>query len=291
MKDGFTDEERANAYKLLMQTYLFSEQIEEADKVMIEFLAEFPAYAIASNDPKEFINLYNTYRTEPIFKIEVLLGARFCFPYVKENNDVSDITLNQPEYKSKFGFATEVNYIGTINEHFSFSAGASFTYLDLEYTNTPNDRVTISGNLSNMYVGLPLGVRYNYSMGIIDLFAKAGIEPVYLLQSKANLERDEPNYGDPIPYSVDYMKEHKKMDVRPFLGIGLEFNLGRDQLIISAGYKASSFYQLKKNEIFPDLSPGNPIERVEYIEDNMLLNQATVSVSYIRPIYKPKKIN
>jgi hypothetical protein len=293
MKDGFTKEEKANAYKLLMQTYLFSEQIEEADKVMIEFLTDFPSYIIEGNDPKEFINLYNTYRTEPIFKIEATVGLSFCVPLISQYRGVTNIEKSKPTYQPKIGFAAEVNYIGAITTGFSYSAGASFTYLSMEYTNIPFDYTTVSGNISNMYVGLPLAMRYNHTLGIIDLFAKAGLEPVYHVYSSVNLTREDELLGvgaEPIPGTPKFTKSHKILDLRPFVGLGIELNLGRDQLIITAGYKSSIFSQLKDEELYSKMAVGNPSDRLLYLEDDMYLNQATFSLSYIRPIYKPKKI-
>jgi len=286
-KNGFTKEEKANAYKLLIQTYLFSEEILKADEVMIQFLSEFPSYKLADNDPKEFINLYNTYRTTPIFKLEVLAGLSFCMPLVVQYFGTYPLPATHPVYKSKTGYSFEINYINTLLKNFNYSIGASFTLSNLGYTNEPFDYTLVTASLNNMYLGLPLALRYNYTLKGLNLFAKAGIEPVLLLKSSADLTRADNISNEPIIGTEDLISFHNKTDLRPFLSVGIKINVGSDQLMLSAGYKFSTKIQFNALE----RNSNNPLEeKYRFTEDDLLLNQSIVSLSYIRPIYKPKKI-
>ncbi len=288
MKNGFTKEEKANAYKLLIQTYLFSEEIAKADEVMIQFLSEFPSYVLATNDPKEFINLYGTYRTEPIFKLEVLAGLSFCMPLIVQYYGISDLKTKLPVYQSKTGFAFEVNYINNLLQDFNYSVGVSFTLSNLGYTNNPYDYSTVTAAYSNMYLGLPLALRYNYTYGKFILFTKAGIEPVYLIKSSVDLDRTDKIIGrEPITGIENLTDSHKRMDLRPFLSVGTKLPVGRDQIMISAGYKFSAMSQLDPLKRYSNLAIA---DKYFFVEDDMLLNQTFISVSYIRPIYKPRKI-
>ncbi|MEX0981202.1 MAG: hypothetical protein WD577_09405 [Bacteroidales bacterium] len=288
MKSGFTNEEKANAYKLLIQTYLFSEKIQEADEVMMQFLSEFPSYSIAVNDPKEFISLYNTYRTTPIFKLEVLGGLRLGFPFVSEDFSASPGNSDIPEYFMGAGFGLEANYINIITGNFSYSAGLSFTYLSTGYWDEPYYYSTIEATFWNMYTGIPLSIRYDYDFRGLNLFAIAGIEPVYLVNSRMDFTRTDNIIGrEPITGVENLTFYHRKMDVRPFFGAGIYVNLGRDQLTASINYKFSTINQIDENNY---LSNWTLNEKYLAIEDELFINQLSFSISYIRPIYNPKKI-
>ncbi|HEY8402508.1 MAG TPA: hypothetical protein VIK89_14670, partial [Cytophagaceae bacterium] len=71
IENGFTKEEKTSAYYLLTLTYLYFNEREKAEKAMLEFLKLNPEYEI-KNDPAEFVNLYNSFRTTPAF----LIGGR-----------------------------------------------------------------------------------------------------------------------------------------------------------------------------------------------------------------------
>lgn len=289
MKSGFTNEEKTNAYKLLIQTYLFSENQEKADEVMLQFLNEFPSYNIANNDPKEFINLYSTYRTNPIFKIEFKIGVNFCMPSFIEPYGVGDIENVKPTYKTKLGGNVELNYINKLYKNIDYSIGASFTLANYSYTNYPNSYSTVTGDFNNIFIGIPIAVRYNYKIKGINVFAKAGVEPTYLLKSTVALTRTDNIIGrqEPFTGTENLIEFHNKVDIRPLFAIGVAFNIKGNLLNVSAGYKYGSISQMNKKMRY-----ANPTLQTKYffVEDILRLNQAHISVSFIRPIYKPKKI-
>jgi len=289
MKSGFTDEEKTNAYKLLIQTYLFSEKQDKADEVMLKFLNEFPSYSIAVNDPKEFVNLHRTYRTNPIFKIEFKGGFNFCMPTFIEPFGTGNINKISPAYKTKLGGAFELNYLNKLYKNFDYSIGASFTLSNFSYTNKPNDYSTVTGNFKNIYIGFPIAVRYNYILKGINLFARVGLEPVYLIKSTIDLTRIDNIIGrpDPITGSENLISSHNKFDIRPLLAIGAAFKVRRNLINVSAGFKISTMTQLNRSKLY-----SNPALQTKYFfaEDNLLLNQSHISISFIRSIYKPKKI-
>jgi hypothetical protein len=181
LKSGFTKEEKATAYKLLIQTYLFSDKTNEADQVMLLFLKDFPEYAIAPNDHKEFITLYRSYRTEPIMKIESSIGTNFSLITVREFYGPEDLNTTSPKYSSNIGVNAEFNYIDKLFGDFDGSFGLSINYLRIGYSNTPFEHTTVLATYANLYIGMPLAMRYNIDLMGLNMFAKAGFEPAYLL--------------------------------------------------------------------------------------------------------------
>ena len=289
MKKGFTDEEKTNAYKLLIQTYLFSENQAKADEVMLQFLNEFPNYAIANNDPKEFVNIYSTYRTKPIFKIELKMGFNFCMPNFVEPFGTGNINTIKPTYKTKLGGTFELNYLNKLYKNFDYSIGASFTLSNFTYSNKPNDYSTVTGTFKNSYIGLPIAVRYNYNFKGINLFAKVGVEPTYLLASTADLSRADNIIGrqEPFTGTENLIGSQNRLDIRPLLAIGASFKFWGGWLNTSVGFKFSTMAQLNKQKAYTNSVLQN---KYFFAEDVLLMNQSHFSVSYIIPIYKPKKI-
>jgi hypothetical protein len=59
--NGLTGELRKEAYKLVINSYLFDYKLEEADTLMYNFVHEFPDYMAENSDPQEFVSLLNSH--------------------------------------------------------------------------------------------------------------------------------------------------------------------------------------------------------------------------------------
>src|SRR6185503_8750501 len=75
---GFTKEEKKETYRLLTLAYIYLEEPEKADQMMLELLKTDHFFEInPALDPAEFIALYKKHRTTPLFRV----GAKFLVNY------------------------------------------------------------------------------------------------------------------------------------------------------------------------------------------------------------------
>jgi len=58
---GLTGELLKEAYKLVINSYLFDFKLEEADTLMYDFVHEFPDYMAENSDPQEFVSLLDSH--------------------------------------------------------------------------------------------------------------------------------------------------------------------------------------------------------------------------------------
>ena len=85
ISNGFNDEERTEAYRLLILSYIYLDETDKADKTMLDLLHDNPGFKISNEaDPTELINLYSTFRTEPIFFWGGKVGANTTFVNVQK---------------------------------------------------------------------------------------------------------------------------------------------------------------------------------------------------------------
>lgn len=287
LNSGFTKEEKVNAYKLLIQTHLFNDDRKTADEVMYAFLKDFPEYVITSTDPKEFVNLYRTYHTDPILKIEASVGANYSIPAVKEFYGLEDLNTSYPEYSSNFGLNVEVNYLGNLFGDFDGSFGVSFQLSRVGYWNEIYDFTSVSATYNDLYIGIPLALKYNRKLMGLDFFAKGGFEPIYLVSSKINFTRELSVGQDPITGTEDVTKYQRRFDIRPLLSVGMLYKIGNAQLMLTAGVKFGTIMPTNRGNRYDyqDL-----YEKYYFIADDYFVHQSFVSLSYIFRIYNPKKI-
>ena len=75
--DGFNKEERLQAYKLIILTFLTDDNMRKADSAMFDFLQRYPEYELTVADPAEFNYLFGSYKTLPLYSLGVTLGTSF----------------------------------------------------------------------------------------------------------------------------------------------------------------------------------------------------------------------
>ena len=288
LKRGFTDEEKLSAYKLLIQTYIFSDMPEKADEVMLRFLREFPKYSISEVDSREFVNLYGTYRTTPILKIETRLGLNFSLPWVKEYFGVEDLNNAQVFYSTSIGGHGEINYIDELFGDFDGSFGLSAAWSRVGYWNEMYDHTSLAATFNNIMVGVPLALRYNMDVKGANFFVKAGVEPSYLLLSSLNFTRELATGGDPYAGTENATAYFRRFDIRPILSVGWDFQLGDHQLLVTAGMRFATIVPATNSNRYQN---DEFFRKYYFIPDDVLVHQAFVNISYVFSIFNPKKLH
>src|SRR5512147_1823031 len=86
LRSGFKKEEELTAYKLLIQTFLLKDKLEQADSTMFEFLRKNPEYQLSPTDHSSFVYLYNKFRVKPVIQVSVHAGLNKPFLTFVEPN-------------------------------------------------------------------------------------------------------------------------------------------------------------------------------------------------------------
>jgi hypothetical protein len=287
LENGFSKEEKMNAYKLLIQTYLYSDATAMADETMVAFLRDFPEYKIANNDPKEFILLHKSYRTEPIMNIEFSAGGSLSLPQVNEFYGVESLNQETAAYDPLIGVNIGVNYNDKLYKEFDICLGLSLNYLRYGYSNATFVYTETWATFSDIRIGIPISSRYNFKFLGIKNYAFAGVEPTYLISTSVDFTRTLPGGSDPYTGTLNFMDMRNKIDVYPFFGIGSFFRIGTLNFRADARVKFATINHTNNTLRY---SKPEIIDKYYYIDDNILVHQVSLSVSYIFSIYKPKKL-
>jgi hypothetical protein len=102
---GFTKQQRVDAYRYLTLAYIYLEEPKKADSTMLLLLNTDHYFEINANvDPAEFVALYNTFRTKPVFSIGIKGGLNNTSPIVTKNYYEGNAAAGQGKYGSKIGF-------------------------------------------------------------------------------------------------------------------------------------------------------------------------------------------
>jgi len=143
---GFKKEEELAAYKLLIQTYLLNDMLEQADSAMLSFLKSNPEYKTSPTDHSSFVYLYNTYNVKPVVMMSFRLGTSLPFLTSVREHPVSGETSSS-KYSSDAAnlfFSFEAKYRFTER----IEAGIGLGYSQLKFSNKV---ITYSGGDDILY--------------------------------------------------------------------------------------------------------------------------------------------
>lgn len=302
LKRGFTSEEKLQAYKLIILSYLFDDDYLNADNMMLEFLRDFPAYEPVATDPMEFIAMMETYDTRPILQFGGRFGSSVSFPSVIENLGSNNNAVHIGRYTpGRAGFQGAAKVEKMIGYHLFVSAEVAFVNAPYEYyLEDKADDPEISAEITDFSIirysetqnSLHLPLCMSYTPGEKDFkpYVTVGISPGILLSAKAEGGRSykntgEINYNEITVADVGLMEIRKVFNMWLFASAGFKVDAGPGELFFDFRYSYNLFNQV------PDDAPLylDQLSPLLYVPDQIRLNSMTFSVGYLFPLYHPKK--
>jgi hypothetical protein len=295
LENGFTKEEKITAYKLITLTNLYFNEKTKAEESMLQFLRLNPEYEINTEDTKytpiEFINLYNSFRTRPIFLFGGIAGINFHDVDVVRNFSVDNTNEKRGEYKSKFGFKVGLAMEITRWKKYSVYTELVFSRRSYSFSDNLLGYAQTSLTENQMNLELPLMLRRNFGKNkkYVPYF---NIGPTfhYLFSSKGEIIRKDEIGGisrEVNGPAIDLMPQRHKLNYSLSIGGGLKM-----KNIISNGYIV---LDLRYNHGLRNIA--NPLTRNDnstltydymYIDPDFRMNTFQFSIAYIMPKYKPK---
>lgn len=304
LEKGFTKEEKLQAYKLIILSFIYDDNIAEADATMLRFLNDFPDYIPVATDPREFTALMESYDTDPVLMIGGSLGANFSFPLVM-GSPVG--TYNYRVVQGRYvpggaGFHGAFRVERNISHRLDLQAELAYVlsrydfYLDYE-----PEIVTFTGEITDFSIidyyetvnmlKVPVTVRYRFSERTIQPYGIIGASPSILLTATGEGHRAYNNTGDirydPVVVAGENILSMRRMvNIWGHLGAGLTLALGPGDFFLEAIYSVNVLNQER-----PGSSRFNDKLVFEsfYVSDNLLINTLSISAGYMFPIYHPKK--
>ncbi len=289
--NGFTDQEKVEAYKLLTLAYIYLEEPAKADDALLNLLRTDSYFELnTSTDPAEFIALYKTFRTWPIYRVGAKVGINASRPNVISS--VSALDGSSAEYSTNLNFQSGLSFEIPIRKNFVLNPELYFQVRSFDYTNQVNLSSDIKnvteGTESGTWLSLPVSIQYLLKENRFNPYVALGVCADYLLGSEITLNRTREN-STSIQQQTFTLSPQRNA-----------FNLS---LVASAGSKirAGGGYITTELRFYYGLTPVNDESTAFTIDNNVLfdygyadnyykLNSLTLTVGYIYNIFNPKKL-
>ncbi len=230
LEEGFTKEEKIDAYRLLTLTYLNINQNEKAKESLIKLLNIKTDYrALPNIDPPELYSLYRKIDTDPKYFIGAIVGGNFnTIQITEEFTNESVPGAHDLKYNSKISYQVGGQFILPLLKNFWLKGEA--IYQVQRYGFELNNIIAEDGVYTNYtYNSNNNGINLNLSARSIlnNYYWKPFVE--YGISGRYNINHDFRQYKSINSKSTDedvIVPDFKMNEFRKQFNVGIHVNLG-----------------------------------------------------------------
>lgn len=293
--------EKVEAYKILCLSYIYLEEAKEADEAMLNILRSDPYFQInEAVDPAEFVALYRTFRTLPVWRVGAKLGVDASRPNVSEAataGELAEGSTYAPLIGILFGVSVDKPFNTRLTLHGEilynqkrFKLNQVFNRQEDVITGEPLQNETEAIE-QQTWLSVPITIEYKPFKGKsafnekLNPYVAAGVAIDYLLAAKITGEqlRDQQTAIQEKTYDI----ERNPLNVSLMGAIGGKLRVGGGYIVGEVRYlygilevnsKESAY---ENQEITWELNYADPVFKVSSLQ---------VSAGYIQNIFNPKKL-
>ncbi len=296
LDNGFSKEQKVRAYLLLTQSYLVLNDPIAAENSYLLLLKADPEYvANPTRDPIDVYYLSKKFITTPLFTPYLRVGMNTSLPRIIYSVSTSPMqSKSENAYKPGYQIGAGIDW--NINERWSIGLGFGYARKSFK---TTNDNTGAGVNTifteKQDWIDIPLFVKYSKDSGKFRPFAYVGLSANLLLNAK--LAAEAIDYNSPSTnvqqvsqgpdISISYKRNFFNRSI--VLGGGLKYKIGKNFLFADMRYLAG-LNNIAKNSYTTSTGQFDPlISSYPYASNFFRLDNLSISIGYIKPIYDPRK--
>jgi len=305
--NGFSTADKVTAYRLLTLSFIYLEEPEQADSTMILLLQTDHFYEPnQAVDPAEFIGLYKTFRTKPVFSWGIKLGANLTQPNITSNYYIGGNAKGIGQTTGKIGIQAGGVFEKALFQGWKKSKWQNFTLApeilyvtrSIDYTNTPflnyssgNDPTTQTDlKAPESQVWFELNVMLQYKLkpkSKFDPFVEIGPGIGLLSSSSIAANTTRGTTGNVVSgTNVDVTNSYKKLVYSVIAGVGGRYRVG--PLYITAELR----YQYGLINIVNEATRYNSELALDYagVMNDYTINNIGALIGASIPVFRPQKL-
>jgi hypothetical protein len=289
---------RQRAFILLAETYLLLDDPFGAERSYLEILRANPEFVTdPSRDPIDLVYLGSQFTATPIFSLYGHLGTNVSPVHlIVERSAFSGSNSGQYNLRAgvNLGAGAECHY----DENFSASLEANYFLTSYEYKQSGifgRDNISVTDRQS--WLKFPLTIRFSDALGKYRPYGYVGYSLDLLLSDRATITYSDLNFSD--GKVVPDMRESPILEFKPkrntlnqafLFGGGLKYKLGLEYAFIDVRYSIGLTNLVKVENTIEKGNLEDPVFTWGYVDNLFRMNNLSISVGYIYPLYKPRKL-
>ncbi len=300
IQSGFTPQERIRAYKLLINAYIFDDNIMEAEKYVLEFMRRYPEYQTDNTDAFEFINLFEQFDNNPRASVGIYAGTGFSNIRVSEPFGVHNYSIDDDSESSLGnyrngtpGFQAGILYNHYLSTSFELTAEPGFFQQSFVHEVEPFEFSRVTFTEKQFGLTLPISLLYWFDTeSKFKPYIRGGASISYLMGSNSITERQYINTGnvtleDITGPETETTDSRKRINYHAFFGGGIRYEIPQAFFFLDIRYNVGL------NQMVEDQNRALTINDnpwlFYYQEDNYYHDALLISFGYAKTLYRPRR--
>ena len=296
---GFTKDERRETYRYLTLSYIYLEEPEKADQMMLALLSTDHFYVPNKDvDPAEFIALYNKFRHDPLFRVDIKFGINFTQPVATNTYNIGSTGAG----KGKYSMSPSIQVFGVfekdITRKLPIVLAAELGYVARSYTYS-NSQLAVSDEppmsaissqefaFSQSFLDLNVIGQYKLRNTVnLQYYVGGGPGISYLLSSSNQAKTLLGNGFTVTGSAVKDVESYNKLLYSFNVVAGLKYKFGEVYLSVEARY------QMGFTNVVNNSTRTNPEIAFDYQGryNDYRINTFMLNLAFVYPYFKPKKL-
>lgn len=290
VKEGLKNEDKINALKLLVNVYLFEDDITMADEAMVKLLNYEPELEINEVvDPVEFIEIYNTYIHDPAYSLGVTGGLNYSF--ISRVNDFGTYSTNL--YNGAYTAPELGTHIGIKGSKYLFHGGnlnleAVYFTRKFTYNTILNSYSNLTIHEKNRFLYFPLSFTYEFGKKKLIPYVRIGGSFELMLNTDGEFIRTytDNSHNNVTGPELNMTSQRTSFTYSALAGIGVKLKIRRGNLFLDARYNYGFANLANPNNRFDN---NTILFEYHHVSDDFVASNALLSIGYMRSFYNPKK--
>ena len=290
---GFTQEERLQAFKLIIMCEIYDDDEVNAHAEMLSFLKRYPEYELSPTDPAEFRFIFQQYRTRPMLDLGLIVGANMSHGLIVQPFSPFNLNEEKPKYTSN-GFGIQagalINFYITSQIEICLEPMYAQSKMQLVYENgaipgfeDDAGDLTPDHFENQSYLYIPLTATYEMAFGNFRPYARLGGMLGLMLTDKTSTSQGIFQGPD-----EDNMENRKPLNYWVVGGLGAKYKLSKGYFYLDARYNFGLNRYLSSGDDRYTQENHNWIYM--YQDSDFRVNSTMVSFGYVRSFYNPKRV-
>lgn len=290
---GFTNEQRKRAYLLLTQTYLLLDDPIGADNSYLEVLRADPEFeADTARDQIEVVYLSKRFTAAPQFSIFGRLGANTAFVRTIQTINASGERGVENSYKQRIGFQGGLGVDWHINERIAVTGEVNYVATSYQKNQVKFENDVEEFTDRQNWISIPVGLKYTIlTRAKYRPYVFGGYALNILISDKGQIDISKRDIGegalDESSPTINFNDYRRKFNTAVFFGGGVRYKVGLNFVFAEARYTAGLTNIVKSTSTY---NTDGPAVQYGHVDDYFRLDNLSISVGFIRPLYNPRKV-
>lgn len=297
IKRGLSKEDKLQAFKLVILSYLFDDNQQEAEREIFNYIKQYPEYEITPTDPTEFVYLFESYNPVPVYSIGGSLGSNLSLISLLEPFDTENLDDYTGDYTpSGMGLQGGLFIDRYLHKNWRLSVELAYAQNKFEYNDIikdleKEDIFRIRYIETQTAIQLPLTITYDFqTFKKWNPYFRTGFSTKLLLDAKSTLTREyiEMQLQKVKGSDIGIKNNRKNLHYWIVLGGGIKYKIPHSYLFFDVrfNYGLSNFVETQNRY---DENEQELILKYFFTHDDFKLNNLSFSLGWAYTFYKPQK--